>query len=114
MSSGDTIKGERWGDVLDHELEYSQFSELICSTPSNINAPWLSFEAGAVIKYHREVVFTPFLFQDNPTEIEGPLTQFQTTSFAKEDIFNLIASINNRLESETRLDLALLRRTFET
>jgi hypothetical protein len=113
MSSGDILKGERWGDVLAKELEDTQFG-IICLTPSNIKAPWLSFEAGALSKSIDRSFLSPFLFQVKPTDIEGPLAQFQTTTFEKEDVFNLLISINNRLESDTRLELALLRRTFET
>lgn len=113
MSSGDILKGERWGDVLAKELEDTQFG-IICLTPSNIRAPWLSFEAGALSKSIDRSLLSPFLFQVKPDEIEGPLAQFQTTTFTKEDVFNLLTSINNRLGSDIRLELALLRRTFET
>jgi TIR domain len=112
MSSGDILKGERWGDVLAKELEDTKFG-IICLTPSNIKAPWLSFEAGALSKSLDRSFVSPFLFQVGPDEIEGPLAQFETTIFAKEDIFNLLTSINNRLESDIRLELAVLRRTFE-
>lgn len=113
MSSGDIFKGERWSDVLAKELEDTQFG-IICLTPSNIDAPWLNFEAGALSKCIDRSSLSPFLFQVRPNEVEGPLAMFQSTIFAKEDVFNLLTSINQRLESTRRLDLTLLRQTFET
>ena len=46
--------------------------------------------------------------------MEGPLTQFQSTTFVKEDVFSLFTSINNKLEPETRLDFTFIESTFET
>ena len=113
MSSEGIFKGERWSEVLTKELEDTQFG-IICVTPSNIKAPWLNFEAGALSKSVDRSFLFPFLSQINPHELEGPLALFQSTIFSKEDIFNLITSINERLEPAIRLDLALLRYTFET
>lgn len=112
MSSGEIQKGERWGDVIAKELEDAQFG-IICLTPYNLKAPWLSFEAGALSKSIGRSFLTPFLFQVKPEQMEGPLAQFQTTVFEKEDVFNLLTSINNRLDVNMQLELALLRHTFE-
>ena len=80
MSSGDIFKGERWSDVLAKELEDTQFG-IICVTPSNIKAPWLNFEAGALSKSVDRSFLFPFLSQINPHELEGPLALFQITIF---------------------------------
>jgi hypothetical protein len=112
VSSEDILKGGRWGDVLAKELEGTQFG-IICLTPSNIKAPWLNFEAGALSKSVDRSFLSPVLFQVRPDEVEGPLAQFQTTPCEKEDIFNLLISINDKLAPDIRLELVLLRHTFE-
>jgi TIR domain len=113
ISSGDILKGERWTDVLANELEDTRFG-IICLTSSNIESPWLHFEAGALSKSIDRSSLSPFLFQVKPSDVEGPLAMFQSTVFEKEDIFNLLTSINQRLEPPRRLDITLLRHTFET
>ena len=113
MSSRDISKGDRWSDVLARELEDTQFG-IVCLTPSNIKASWLSFEAGALSKFVDRSSLSPFLFQVRSEDMEGPLTQFQSTTFVKEDVFSLFMSINNKLEPDTRLDSGVLERTFET
>jgi hypothetical protein len=112
VSSGDINKGERWGDVLAKELEDTEFG-IICLTPYNIRAPWLNFEAGALSKSIDRSFLSPFLFRVEPSEIQGPLSQFQSTVYEKEDVFNLLSSINNRLGTEGRLEHELLRETFD-
>ena len=112
LSSGDINKGARWSDVLANELKDTEFG-IICITPYNINSPWLNFEAGALSKsIDRSLVF-PFLFHVNPSDLRGPLSQFQSTVYEKEDVLNLLSSINSRLNSEENLEHELLRHTFD-
>ena len=49
VSSKDIDKGARWSTDIAKELEDSYFG-IICVTKSNINAPWINFEAGALSK----------------------------------------------------------------
>lgn len=113
MSSSDISKGDRWSEKLARRLENTQFG-IVVLTPSNLKAPWLNFEAGALSKFVDNSSLSPFLFQVRPENVEGPLTQFQITNFVEEDVFSLLASINNKLEPEARLNPALLKKTFET
>lgn len=112
LSSIDIYKGGRWGDILSKELEGTEFG-VICVTRFNLASAWLNFEAGALSKSVDRAVLSPFLFQVKPEEVTGPLAQFQTTTCEKEDVFNLLHSINDKLEAEIKLDLELLRQTFE-
>ena len=111
ISSGDIHKGERWSDVLAKELEETKFG-IICLTPYNIKSPWLNFEAGALSKSIDHAFLSPFLFKVEPSEVKGPVSQFQSTIYEQEDVFGLLTSINNKLEPEIRLDIELLRSTF--
>jgi hypothetical protein len=102
MSSEDINKGTRWSEILAHQLNDTQYG-IICVTPYNVNAPWLNFEAGALSKFIDRSFVSPFLFRVDRAEIRGPLSQFQSTVCDKEDIFNLLTSINNRFDPEERL-----------
>lgn len=64
---------------------------------NNINAPWINFEAGALGKKVDKSRVSPFLFKIKPSEITGPILQFQyTRSDDKNDILKLMLSINNQ------------------
>jgi hypothetical protein len=98
--------------VLAKELEDVDFG-IICLTPYNIKSPWLNFEAGALSKSIDHSFLSPFLFEVGPSEIKGPISQFQSTIYDKEDIFDLLSSINNKQEPEIRLEVGLLRCTLD-
>ena len=76
----------------------------------NLHAPWLSFEAGALSKTMDKSFVTPFLFDIKRSEVNGPILQFQSTVFEKEDIKKLIHTLNKACGesgiSETMLDKA--------
>lgn len=112
ISSGDIYKGERWNDVLAKELEDIGFG-IICLTQFNIKSDWLNFEAGALSKSIDNSLLSPFLFQVSSSKLQGPISQFQSTTYEKEDLFKLLCSINNKLEPEIKLEIDVLRNTFE-
>ena len=49
MSEHDIEAGARWSNELNNILEESNFG-IICLTPENQYAPWITFEAGALSK----------------------------------------------------------------
>ena len=93
VSSEDIDKGARWSTDIAKELENSSFG-ILCVTKDNIDAPWLAFEAGALSKTMDKAVVTPFLFDIKLSEVNGPILQFQSTIFEKEDIRKLMLSLN--------------------
>jgi hypothetical protein len=103
ISSTDISKGARWGDTLAAELQDTQYG-IICITPYNIRKPWMNFEAGALSKIVDRSYVSPFLFRVERSSITGPLSQFQSTLYSEEDVFNLISSINSRLEPPKQLN----------
>ena len=109
VSSEDIDKGARWSTDIAKELENSTFG-ILCVTKDNIEAPWLSFEAGALSKTMEKAFVTPFLFDIKRSEVQGPILQFQSTIFEKEDIKKMIKSLNKACGDmsiqETRLDKA--------
>ena len=94
VSSEDIDKGGRWLKDIAGELETSSFG-ILCVTPDNVEAPWLNFEAGALSKAFNDSRVTPFLFDLKPSDLSGPLTQFQATLNTKDDVLRLIHGINS-------------------
>ncbi len=109
LSSEGTDKGSRWLNELSKELQDGNFG-LICLTPDNLEAPWILFEAGALSKALDNSRVCPFLIQLSPSDLKGPLAQFQATMPEKEDMRKLVKSINTALSDkalpENKLDKA--------
>jgi len=112
ISSGDISKGDRWSDVLAEELKDARYG-IICVTPYNLHKPWMNFEAGALTRVIDQSCVTPFLFDIKRASVEGPLQQFQSTEFTKEDVFSLIYSINSKLAQPDQLSQTVLQRNFD-
>ncbi len=93
VSSEDIDKGARWSTDIAKELSDSTFG-VLCVTRENINAPWLTFEAGALSKTMDKAFVSPFLFDIKRSEVDGPILQFQSTIFEKEDIKKLVRTLN--------------------
>jgi hypothetical protein len=109
VSSEDIDKGTRWSSDIANELAESSYG-IICVTKENLLAPWVHFEAGALSKSIDKSNVTPFLFDVKRSEVGGPLLQFQSTVFEKDDMTKLLKSLNGRLkEGEQLRDAALLR-----
>ncbi|MEE8076839.1 MAG: toll/interleukin-1 receptor domain-containing protein [Candidatus Binatia bacterium] len=96
MSEADIKKGARWLQDIAHELEDTRIG-LVCLTPENLAEPWLLFEAGALAKTLEETFVCPYLFDLEPSDIKGPLAQFQSTRAEKEDTRKLVQTINEAL-----------------
>lgn len=109
VSSEDIDKGVRWSTDIANELDQSQFG-ILCITPDNADAPWLNFEAGALSKSIDKSRVSPFLFGLKRSEIRsGPLLQFQSTIFERDDVLKLLHSLNSAPEppclDDARLDI---------
>lgn len=103
VSSEDIDKGARWSTDIAKELDNSTFG-ILCVTKDNFHAPWLTFEAGALSKTMDKALVSPFLFDIKRSEVSGPILQFQSTIFEKEDIKKLIVSLNKACGTETLTD----------
>lgn len=94
ISSNDIAPGARWGSELAHELEQTRYG-IICVTGENTDAPWLMFEAGALSKYVEKSRVVPLLLDIKPTDIKGPLAQFQAIQTTESGIRKLVTAINS-------------------
>lgn len=116
VSSEDIYHGTRWSSVLAGELEHNSFG-IICLTKENLSAAWLNFEAGALSKALGDSRVIPLLFHMQPSDVTGPLAQFQQSIYSsnsdnKKEIFNLLKSLNTASPSPLISD-AQLESSFE-
>lgn len=111
VSSEDIDKGARWSTDIAKELENSTFG-ILCVTKENLQAPWLSFEAGALSKTMDKSFVSPFLFDIKRSEVKGPILQFQSTIFHKDDIKKLVNTLNKAC-GETSIPDSRLEKAFE-
>lgn len=112
VSSEDIDKGARWSTDVAKELEECSFG-IICVTRDNLEEPWLMFEAGALSKRMAESLVCPFLLGVKRSDIKGPLAQFQSAIFDKNDIHKLLTTINNSCQ-DGAIRSEVLERSFET
>jgi hypothetical protein len=111
VSSEDIDKGARWSTDIAKELANSTFG-ILCVTKDNINASWLNFEAGALSKTMDKSFVCPFLFDIKRSEVDGPILQFQSTVFEKDDIKKLVFSLH-RASNDEQLTDERLGETFD-
>ena len=111
VSSEDIEKGARWNTDIAQELKESSFG-LICVTKDNLDSQWLNFEAGALSKSIDNSYVAPLLFDLKPSDLKSsPISQFQATSFSKEDMKRLIETLNKATGNS--LNAARLDKAFE-
>jgi hypothetical protein len=99
--SGDIAKGTRWFDEVERELDNAG-AGLVCVTREALQSGWLHFEAGALAravrrnKAHGEprggALYT-YLLGVQPDELKGPLAEFQSTGFDRDDTKKFCAAI---------------------
>ena len=113
ISSKSIDPGKRWSDVLEKELKDTSYA-ILCVTNSNINAPWLNFEAGAISSGFSGVMICPYLINIEPSDIrDSPLGTFQACQADRDGTFALISSINKHLADQA-LTTEQLRRSFQS
>lgn len=109
LSTRDIDLGKRWGNELDEQLGSTDFG-ILCLVPTNLLAPWLVFEAGALSKSMDTSRVVPYCLGLQPEHIQGPLSKFQGVSADQGGTYRLVENINSLLESK-RPDM-MLARTF--
>ncbi|MBP7070976.1 MAG: TIR domain-containing protein [Methanothrix sp.] len=94
VSSSDIDAGMRWTPALAEQLQQTQLG-ILCLTAENLNAPWLLFEAGALSKIIDKTRVCPYLLGLEPTDVMGPLSQFQAVVAEKDGTKKLLQTINH-------------------
>jgi len=108
FSPDDVAKGARWSSEIGRELEACQIG-IIVVTRESLTAPWIMFEAGALSKNVGKAKVVPILVDLEPSDIRGPLLQFQCAKFMELEIKHVLRMINSEL-----MDLALTDDVLES
>jgi TIR domain len=103
LSSADIDKGARWSSDIAVRLESAK-AGIICLTPGNLHSDWILFEAGALSKTIQKTYVCPLLIDLEPTDVKGPLAQFQATRVVKGDVLKLIKTLNSGLDQDALSD----------
>jgi hypothetical protein len=111
LSTTDIDKGARWASDVAIKLEASK-AGIICLTPSNLHSDWVLFEAGALSKTLQNTFVCTLLIGLEPSDVKGPLAQFQATRAMKEDVLKLLQTLNQGL-GEAALPANHIEEAFE-
>ncbi len=109
ISSNDIQKGEKWNEKISNELLESNYG-IVCLTKDNMNSSWINFEAGAIAKTMNSRVYV-LLIDINPSEVTGPLLQFQTACLEKDDLLKVVLDINKNTKQPK--EESIITRIFE-
>jgi hypothetical protein len=111
FTPSDIEKGQRWSTEIANILAACEYG-LFCITAENQHEPWLIFEAGAISKHTGSGRVCPFLFGLEPSQLTGPLLQFQAIPYSKEEVKKFILSLN-KSAGEREIPEATVTRSFE-
>ena len=111
ISARDVEKGARWRIVLAKQLEESRVG-ISCVTRDNQHNPWLLYEAGSLAKSVEESYLWTYLLDLSPSDVTGPLAEFQHTRANEEETKELVKTINRAL-GENRLPEDVVDTAFE-
>ena len=105
-------KGARWRSEIAAHLADAK-AGIICLTPGVLTAPWILFEAGALARSIDKPYACTFLVGLKPSDVAEPLSQFQATTTAKEDVLQLLKTLNRALDKEQQLSEGHVEKAFE-
>jgi hypothetical protein len=106
--SVDLAKGSRWSEEIKTALNEATVG-IVCVTPSNVDDPWINFEAGALSSRVERTRVCPLLFGLHPTDISGPMSQFQSAPFGRDEMLRVMKTVNDATPkplTEQQLQLA--------
>ena len=111
LSSSDIDKGARWSTEIASRLEKAK-AGIICLTPGNMQSEWILFEAGALSKTLADTYVCTLLIDMKPTDVKGPLSQFQATTTSEADMLQLVKTLNSKL-GESGVQVPQLDKAFK-
>lgn len=103
VSTSGIEKGTRWSAEVAAKLEESR-AGIVCLTPNSLHADWILFEAGALAKIVADTYVCTFLIGMEPSDVSGPLAQFQATKAVKPDVLKLLETLNGALGEHALTD----------
>lgn len=115
VSTADVTAGDRWAAEIAKGLDGAAFG-IICVTPENQSAAWLNYEAGAISKEvnGEKSKVAPLLIDiNNPSDLTGPLAQFQAKMPTKDGFKELAYAVNKAMPEEKKRAESLLDDSLE-
>lgn len=111
LSSSSIDKGARWSPEIATKLATAK-AGIFCLTPSNLTAPWILFEAGAISKSTEKTYVCTLLVDLQHSDVTDPLAQFQATKLTRDELLQLVKNLNGVL-GEHRMSDAHVEKAFE-
>ncbi len=111
FSKTDINPGDRWLTELSTVLDKVDFG-IMCITEENISSPWILFEAGALSKSVKKGKIIPYLIDCQPSQLSGPLAQFQAL-YADEEGTRLLVKAIAENSSQNFRDSTTLEAVFK-
>ncbi len=112
ISSRDIPTGQRWFDQISNTANTYSYG-LFCLTPDNLDSKWIHYEAGAISNAPNKSHIAGLLLQGlPPSQISGPLSQFQHVALSKEGMRKLLNDMNSIVEAG-KLSDQILSSVFE-
>ncbi|MBY5716285.1 hypothetical protein HFO33_06725 [Rhizobium leguminosarum] len=111
VSSQDIGKGERWLNSVSNNLAEIDFG-IIVVTKTNVTAPWILFEAGALSKSVKGIVAPLLCGVENFEAAKSPLTQFQYVRPVADEMRDLMVQVNAfsaKPLDQTRVEVAFAK-----
>lgn len=112
MSSKDVDRGSLWFSEIGDQLKDTSIG-IICLTTTNIDKPWILFEAGALVKGLSSSRVCTFLVDLTPADIGDPLAQFNHTLPDENGVWSLVSTLNSLL-GDNKLSDKILENVFKT
>jgi hypothetical protein len=94
VSVHDIQKGSMWFGEIGEQMAMTGFG-ILCLTRSNLDAPWILFEAGALWKGLPNGRVCPLLIDLGCSDLKPPLSHFNATLLTEDDVFKLVTTIND-------------------
>lgn len=115
VSSEDISKGAQWLVTISDQLRDTS-EGIVCVTPSNVEAPWLNYEAGALAKTTGQTAVRTVLLGLTAGDLPAgaPLSNFQHTKALDEsEMWSLIESIHGRYAEADIKSMERVRWAFD-
>lgn len=112
ISTKDIDRGALWFNEIQDQLQDTT-TGIICLTQENKERPWILFEAGALAKGLSNSRVCTLLVDLKPSDIKDPLAQLNHTLPDRDNMFELVRTLNNRLANNA-LDPRILEAVFNT
>lgn len=93
ISADDIEKGSQWFGEIGKQFDETSVG-ILCLTADNTDAPWIHFEAGALSKGLSKSRVIPLLVNLKPSDIHGPLSNFNATLPTRDEMLKLVNTIN--------------------